>query len=411
MTRLLHSLTSLTSLCLITLVIGCGGSSTKKTTKCDGGACSDAKGDAVRLDGKLDGKAPDTLATTPDGGTTDLVVVPPDTLPGTPDTLPTDTVVATPDTLIVTPDVASDRVDTAVDTVVVPTDVLPSDVRPADVTPDRADTTVLTDTRPDTTTIPVEAGPDTPVTPPDAGTDTPIVVTTDAGADVSDDATEEEVAVPVDATVDAAVVETGEAGCLGALCDDFQADNPDAGLPGALTVVGTGAGDTWAIVADSTNMVLQQTDDSVASTYVVAGSSSWTDQTIEVDAEFLSVSDPASQIRICGRFDATSLTGYCLYVTSGTTSGTMTLYKRTGGGVPQLAQTIELAIPMTSWHSYKLVIHNASATSVTISAYLDSATTPTVTAVDTGTIIAAGAVGLGTSGASANFDTLFVTTP
>jgi hypothetical protein len=278
------------------------------------------------------------------------------------------------------------------------------------VTPDRPDTAVLTDTRPDTTVIPVEVGADTPATTPDAAIDTP-VVTTDAGTDVSDDATEEEVAVPVDATVDAAVVETGEAGCMGALCDDFQSDNPDAGLPGALTVVGTGAGDTWAIVADSTNMVLQQTDDTVASTYVVTGSSSWTDQTIEVDAEFLSVSDPSGEIRICGRFNGTDRSGYCLYVTSGIANGTMTLYKRTGGGVPQLAQTIELAIPMTSWHSYKLVIHNASATSVTVSAYLDSATTPTVTAVDTSSIIGNGAIALGTSGASANFDTLFVTTP
>ena len=405
MTRLLHGLTTLTSLCLITLVVGCGGSSTSTKKLCDGGACSDAKGDAVKSDGKLDGKAPDSLTTTPDGGTPDTVVQPPDTLPVTPDTQPSDT--ATSDTPTVTTDAAPDRAD---DTPVITPDSRPTDVQLPDVTPAKPDTTLLTDTRPDTTVLPVDVGPDTSVTTPDAAIDAPIVVTTDAEADVSDDATEEEVALPVDATVDAAVVETGEAGCTGALCDDFQSDNPDAGLPGALTVVGSGAGDTWAVVADSTNMVLQQTDDSVASTYVVAGLSSWTDQTIEVDAEFLTLSDPASQIRICGRFDATSLTGYCLYITSGTTNGTMTLYKRTSGGVPQLAQTIELAIPLTSWHSYKLAIHNASATDVTVSGYLDGAITPTVSAVDTSAIIGAGAMALGTSGASANFDNVFVTT-
>jgi len=44
MTRLLHGFTILAGTCALTLVVGCGGSSTPKVN-CDGGACGDAKHD------------------------------------------------------------------------------------------------------------------------------------------------------------------------------------------------------------------------------------------------------------------------------------------------------------------------------------------------------------------------------
>ena len=44
MTRLLHGFTILAGTCALTLVVGCGGSSTPKV-KCDGGGCGDAKRD------------------------------------------------------------------------------------------------------------------------------------------------------------------------------------------------------------------------------------------------------------------------------------------------------------------------------------------------------------------------------
>jgi hypothetical protein len=75
MTRLLHGFTILAGTCALTLVVGCGGSSTPKP-KCDGGGCSDAKhADAgTKYDGsvviKYDGPVaqPDgPVVTQPDG--------------------------------------------------------------------------------------------------------------------------------------------------------------------------------------------------------------------------------------------------------------------------------------------------------------------------------------------------------
>jgi len=75
MTRLLHGFTILAGTCALTLIVGCGGSSTPKP-KCDGGGCSDAKhADAgTKYDGltvtKYDGPVaqPDgPVVTQPDG--------------------------------------------------------------------------------------------------------------------------------------------------------------------------------------------------------------------------------------------------------------------------------------------------------------------------------------------------------
>ena len=75
MTRLLHGFTILAGTCALTLVVGCGGSSTPKV-KCDGGGCGDAKRDTsgTKYDGStvtpgLDGPVaqPDGPVTQPDG--------------------------------------------------------------------------------------------------------------------------------------------------------------------------------------------------------------------------------------------------------------------------------------------------------------------------------------------------------
>jgi hypothetical protein len=70
MTRLFHGFTILAGTCALTLIVGCGGSSTPKV-KCDGGGCSDAKRDTSGI--KYDGSAvtqPDGPAVThPDGPT------------------------------------------------------------------------------------------------------------------------------------------------------------------------------------------------------------------------------------------------------------------------------------------------------------------------------------------------------
>jgi hypothetical protein len=75
MTRLLHGFTILAGTCALTLIVGCGGSSTPKV-KCDGGGCGDAKRDTsgTKYDGsvvtKYDGPVaqPDgPVVTQPDG--------------------------------------------------------------------------------------------------------------------------------------------------------------------------------------------------------------------------------------------------------------------------------------------------------------------------------------------------------
>jgi hypothetical protein len=75
MTRLLHGFTILAGTCALTLIVGCGGSSTPKV-KCDGGLCGDARRDTsgTKYDGsvvtKYDGPVaqPDgPVVTQPDG--------------------------------------------------------------------------------------------------------------------------------------------------------------------------------------------------------------------------------------------------------------------------------------------------------------------------------------------------------
>ena len=75
MTRLLHGFTILAGTCALTLIVGCGGSSTPKV-KCDGGLCGDARRDTsgIKYDGsvvtKYDGPVaqPDgPVVTQPDG--------------------------------------------------------------------------------------------------------------------------------------------------------------------------------------------------------------------------------------------------------------------------------------------------------------------------------------------------------
>jgi hypothetical protein len=67
MTRLLHGFTILAGTCALTLVVGCGGSSTPKV-QCDGGGCGDAKRDTsgTKYDGSVVTKY-DGPAAQPDG--------------------------------------------------------------------------------------------------------------------------------------------------------------------------------------------------------------------------------------------------------------------------------------------------------------------------------------------------------
>jgi hypothetical protein len=131
MTRLLHGFTILAGTCALTLIVGCGGSSTPKV-KCDGGGCSDAKRDTsgTKYDGsvvtKYDGPVaqPDSPVAQPDGP-----VAQPDSPVAQPDgpVAQPDGPVARPDGPTVTPD-AGDATDTTPsdDVVLTKFDVIPA---------------------------------------------------------------------------------------------------------------------------------------------------------------------------------------------------------------------------------------------------------------------------------------------
>jgi hypothetical protein len=131
MTRLLHGFTILAGTCALTLIVGCGGSSTPKP-KCDGGGCSDAKhADAgTKYDGltvtKYDGPVaqPDgPVVTQPDGP-----VAQPDGPVAQPDgpvvTQPDGPVVTQPDGPTFVPDAG--ELDATPRNDVLPLDVIPS---------------------------------------------------------------------------------------------------------------------------------------------------------------------------------------------------------------------------------------------------------------------------------------------
>jgi hypothetical protein len=128
MTRLLHGFTVLAGTCALTLVVGCGGSSTPKV-KCDGGGCGDAKRDTsgTKYDGSVVTKYDGPVAQ-PDGP----VVTQPDGPVAQPDgpvvTKYDGPVVAQPDGPTVTPD-AGDAADTTPpsdDLVLTKFDVIPA---------------------------------------------------------------------------------------------------------------------------------------------------------------------------------------------------------------------------------------------------------------------------------------------
>ena len=68
MTRLFHGFTILAGTCALTLIVGCGGSSTPKV-KCDGGLCGDARRDTsgIKYDGSAVTPHDGPAVTQPDG--------------------------------------------------------------------------------------------------------------------------------------------------------------------------------------------------------------------------------------------------------------------------------------------------------------------------------------------------------
>ena len=458
MTRLFYGSTFLASLCAMTLIVGCGGSSSPGTTTCDGGNCSDAKGDTgSKLDGakdtpaaKLDGPAP-----TPDGPAAvthdgPVAVTPDGPVAVTPD----GPVAVTPDgPVAVTPDVPPANLDVPPANLDVPPANL--DVRPPDVTiggqdvrpPDTitplqtdaadaaADTTPVihdagsTDSVADTTPVIIDAA--------DAGPDGNVVIVVDA-ADAAADAGPDGLVVLLDAQadgvadapeLDASVVDgsvTDGGGCEGDACHayTFTGDKLDGGLPAGFTAAGgTGTGISWDLVMDGSNVVLEGTHTGAPETSFAEANlppATSTDESIQVKVRFTNA--PAGNfVRICGRFDAATTNAYCLEISTqagdaGSTNGTMTIDRRLTGALSTLATVVnDLDIMVGEWHTYRFSIASSPGPAVVLQGFFDGALK--VSAADNGngtgstSLYSNGTVALGVKNVTADFDNLIITTP
>jgi hypothetical protein len=385
MTRLLRGIGLIG---LAAVFVGCGDDDNKAPAPlCDGGACTDAKRDVsaetqTKLD-VADGSA-DQIAS-PDLGRDQAIEAPLDVaLPDAgPDTArPLDTLLPQPDTAgkldqAPVPDAPITLdVDVGVDSAAPRLDTAAIDT--GDIDAGGVDTTL-----PDLSPVRLDSAE-----PDDSSSDAP---DTSAGdADASD------------------------AGCAGVLCNGFEGDDTDAGvIPAGWTVVSTGTG--WSMALDNTNRVLQQGTSSNATSFIETGTA-WTDMTVTIRIKLLSVGNNDT-VLLCGRFAATNTDGYCLNISSGntgTTPGNLALPVRQGGNVAVLtgADTSASALPITvgTWHTYRMVISGAGP--VTVSAYLDDASTPTVTGTHASSpYLTSGNFGIGVRRATADFDDLVIASP
>jgi hypothetical protein len=429
----------------MTLIVGCGGSSSPGTTTCDGGNCSDAKGDTgAKLDGaKLDGAKLDTQVSTDgpapkldgpapklDGPAANLDVPPANLdVPAANLDVPAANLDVPPANLDVPPanlDVPPANLDVPPANLDVPPanlDVPPAnlDVRPPDVTiggqdvrPPDAITpphTDAADAAGDTTPVIHDAGPTdssadtTPVIvdAADAGPDGSVAVVVDA-ADAAGDAGPDGLVVLLDAQadgvadspeVDAPVVDGGSNDgpiCEGDVCHayTFEGNNLDGGtLPTGFQAVAGGSAGVWSLVMDGSNEVLQGVG-TATPTYVETDIVSWTDQTIEVKVRFVNAPTTLgtggdNTVRICGRFTASNQEGYCLYVTTVASDA-----GSAGGSMAIYKRTNGAADSLASVGGLDIMVGSwhtyrfsiNGAGPVDLNAYLDGATTSTVNVTD-----------------------------
>ena len=468
MTRLFYGSTLLASLCAMTLIVGCGGSSSPGTTTCDGGNCSDAKGDTgAKLDGaKLDGAKLDTQVSTDgpapkldgpapklDGPAANLDVPPANLdVPAANLDVPAANLDVPPANLDVPPanlDVPPANLNVPPANLDVPPanlDVRPpdvtiggQDVRPPDtITPPHTD---AADAAGDTTPVIHDAGPTdssadtTPVIvdAADAGPDGSVAVVVDA-ADAAGDAGPDGLVVLLDAQadgaadspeVDAPVVDGGSNDgpiCEGDVCHayTFTGDKLDGGLPTGFTAAGgTGTGISWDLVMDGSNVVLEGTHTGAPETSFAEANlppATTTDETIEVRVRFTNATDPANVVRICGRFTTASTNAYCLEISTqagdaGSNHGSMTIDQRMGVGAlsTQATPVTNLDIMVGEWHTYGFSIASSPGPAVVLQGFFDGALK--VSAADAPPTHTNGTVALGVKNVTADFDNLIVTTP
>ena len=452
MTRLLRGSAVLLGLCAMTLVVGCGGTSSPASTTCDGGACSDAKRDTSGDGNKADvtvspdvarvdlGPNLDTAPTPiPDAGLPDLPPANTDVPPANADVPPAgaDASIDVPPT---SGDVPPASVDVAGDGIDAPTpnlDVQPTpDLPPASPDLSPAEVAATPDAPSDTTPAVVDGGLDAPIANPDVPHDSTVVLT-DAASDGADSA--DVLAVVVDASdggadgiadapaADAsadAVVDSGTGdggGCSGGdACHayNFAGDNLDGGMPTGFAAVPAGSPDVWSVVLDGSDKVLRGVGTDTP-TYIEVADVTGTDQTIEVRVRLSGAPGALSDvnnntIRICGRFTASTLEAYCLYVATiasdaGSTGGRMSIHKRRVGDVSELGAAANLDIMVGTWHTYRFSISGSS--TVQLKAYLDNAATATISTTDSLGTLTSGGTSVGVRNITAEIESLLVTNP
>ncbi len=175
--------------------------------------------------------------------------------------------------------------------------------------------------------------------------------------------------------------------------DDFEDGNLSMWM---LWNSSTSALGSWAIGADGTNHVLQQTNSGSSATYDVGGDVAWADQKFAVKARW---STTSTVIYVSVRFNSPD-GYYYLQVTPG--SKPKIRARISGSTTDVCAGTVNFSGVAGTWYTVTLTAQGS-----TISADIDG--TPICSGASTA--ILAGGIAVGTDGGPAAFDNVTVTAP
>lgn len=175
--------------------------------------------------------------------------------------------------------------------------------------------------------------------------------------------------------------------------DDFESGNPNMWINWNSSTSALGS---WAVAADGTNHVLQQSNSGSSATYDVGGDVKWTDQKFSVKVRW---GNTGTYIYVSARFNNPD--GY--YYFQAVPGSKPKLRVRNGGSTTDVcAGTANFAGVAGTWYTVTVTAQGS-----TISVDIDG------TAICSGssTAIAAGGIAVGTDGGPAAFDDVSVTAP
>jgi hypothetical protein len=162
---------------------------------------------------------------------------------------------------------------------------------------------------------------------------------------------------------------------------------------------------TWAVVADGTNHVYQQTASCSNPSFAAGGSTDWVDMRLQVKVRF-AVGSTSTVITIAVRYNSPK----DLYWIEFTIDGRMKIRTRTATGssvdVATIASNVRVPVAANTWVTIGLAISGSI-----VSAYLgeDRAAPPVLSGPASGQL--KGGVAIGSSDGSASFDDVLVTPP